>query len=198
MKVSYRIPPSGPALNDDATQIALRRYRSGAWLLVGAGLVLLGVAVASAVQSLSEPGASLDNLDNYGTLGSLGVGLLLLGSGLISSVNARRWRQILDEHAWQAVRYYYNPYVTPSDPGPEPGGGDVREQLTVLDPADETRLRCVSFNRVWTPWADWRLRPWRQAPRGVAWIAGGRSGALVVTLPGPGRLFGARWGQWAG
>ena len=65
MEVSHRVPPSGPALNDHATQIALRRYRSGAWLPVVAGLVLLAAAVASAVQSLSEPGALLDNLDNF-------------------------------------------------------------------------------------------------------------------------------------
>ena len=197
MDDSYRVAPSGPALKDRVTQVALRRYRSGAWLLVGAGVVVLGAAAAGAVQSLSEPAPfSLEKRGDFLTVVSLGLGLVLLNAGLISSVRARRWRRVLDEHAWRAVQYYYCENVTRG--GVRVVGGDASlGQLIVRDPADKARPRSVCLNLVWTPWVRWRMRPWRQAPRGMAWIAGDLTGAaLVVALPGPGRLFAARWGRW--
>jgi hypothetical protein len=115
------------------------------------------------------------------------------------SLRARRWRRVLAEHGWRAVRYRYTEYVLINISTGDEGRGNqsltrVMGQLTFLDPSDGTSRRWVSFDRVWAPLAGWRLRPWRQAREGVAWLAGDLSGDVVVALPGPGRLFGGRGG----
>jgi hypothetical protein len=203
MDVRYRVPPSGPALDDHATQVALRRCRSGPWLLVVAGAALLGEVVAGTVYDLSQSvEIPLDNVINIVTPVCLVLGLLLLIPGLIYSVKARRWRRVLAEHAWRAVQYRYTERVSFTSTTTSEGTSTSRRvlgQLRILDPsaADGTSPRWVNFDSTWTPWGKWRLRPWRQARKGVAWIAGDLSGALVVALPGPGRLFGAHGGHWA-
>jgi hypothetical protein len=196
MDLQYRRPPSGPALDDHATRVALRRYRSGAWLLVVAGVVLLGEVAAETVYELSDPLAtSLDDLRDTVTVASLFLGLLLLSGAVIGLVQARRLRRLLGEHAWRAVRYVYAEHVDTIDLVEGPST-TVSGQLSVLDPAaGGTRPRFVNLGHAYTPWRKWRLRTWRQASQGVAWIAGDLSGAVVVALPGPGPLFGARWGR---
>lgn len=201
--VRYRVPPSGPALDDHATQVALRRYRAGPWLLVLAGVALLGEVIAGTAYDLSQPVQTpLGNVINILTGVAFSLGLLLLIPGLIYSVKARRWRRVLAEHAWRAVRYHYTERVSTTvstTVGSEGTSTSVLGRLRILDPsaADGTSPRWVNFDSAWTPWGKWRLRPWRQARKGVAWIAGDLSGALVVALPGPGRLFGAPGGHWA-
>jgi hypothetical protein len=51
----YRVPPGGPALGDHATQVALRRYQYGAWLLVVAGVAMLGAFLAGVASYESLP-----------------------------------------------------------------------------------------------------------------------------------------------
>jgi hypothetical protein len=195
MDVLYQVPPYGPALDDHATRVALRRYRSGAWLLVVAGVVLLGEVAGETVYELSDPLASpLDNLRDIVTGVCFFLGLLLLSGAVIRLVKARRWRRLLAEHAWRAVGYVYAEHFTTVDTG-EGASTSVVGQLSVVDPAaGATRPRFVNLGGASTPWGEWRLRAWRQAPQGVAWLAGDVSGTVVVALPGPGPLFGARWG----
>jgi len=183
-----------------ATQVALRRYRSGPWLLVLAGVALLGEVVAGTVYGISQPVETpLGNIIYLLTPVCLVLGLLLLIPGLIYSLKARRWRRVLAHHAWRAVRYRYTQRVSITTTTSEglSTSTSVLGQLRILDPsaADGTSPRWVNFDSTWTPWGKWRLRPWRQARKGVAWIAGDLSGALVVALPGPGRLFGAHGGH---
>jgi hypothetical protein len=79
MDPRQRVPPNGPALDDHATQVALRRSRSGPWLLVLAGVALVGGVVAGWVHDLSQPvDIPLDNVLDPLTVLAFVFGLLLL------------------------------------------------------------------------------------------------------------------------
>jgi hypothetical protein len=202
----YRAPPGGPALGDHATQLALRRYQYAAWLLVLAGVAMLGAFLAGV--------ASYESLPTEAPLGDVigwlivvaGLGsLLVIPAGLVCWLTARRWRRVLAGHPWRAVRYRYTERVTTTTTSEGDTSTSVLGQLTILDPsaADGTSPRWVNLDSIWMLWGKWRLRPWRQARKGVAWIAGDLSNAVVVALPGPGRLFGghgaAHWtSDWWG
>jgi len=191
MDVGNRSPPSGAALDDHATRVLLRRYRFRPWLFLIPGVVLLGEVVAATVYDLWDPVASsLDNVITIVTVVSLFLGPALVIVGLGYLVRVRRWRRVLAEHAWRAVRYVYSERTIRSYT-PDGTISSEQGQLVVYDPPGGTSPHNLRLDGWTTPWD---MRRWRQAPEGVAWIAGDLSGALVVVLPGPERLFGARGG----
>lgn len=113
-------------------------------------------------------------------------------------VKAWRWRRTLSRHEWRVVQYRYAEQVVTTSTR-EGLDYNIRPRLTLFDlpPPDGPRPLEVRLDGTLTMWGR-RLRPWRQARSGVAWLAGDLSSAFIVALPGPGRFFGARVGTTPG
>jgi hypothetical protein len=207
MVVRYPAPPRGPALDDPATRVALRRYQRRGWLLLLAGLALLILYVDGA-DIVQDP----DLVPNWAAglpsdlAGLLGVVLVLVS--LPKLVKARRWRRLLSQHAWREVRCDYSERVITETTGLVSEGKTVqssmRAELRIPDLAGPNGSKPLLLRLdVTSTKLRWLLRPWRQAQ--VAWLAGDLStgNLLVVAPPGPGPLFGAHalgstpaWLRW--
>jgi hypothetical protein len=84
---------------------------------------------------------------------------------------------------------YSEPFTTGITYGSEGSQSSVSVQprLTRFDlpPPDGPRPLDVDLDSV-LKMGGWRLRPWRQAGSGVAWLVGDLSWPFVIALPSPG------------
>lgn len=106
-------------------------------------------------------------------------------------VRAARWHQILSRCQWREVSYRYSE----QEEHTSTRGTTTTSWVPTLVAQSLTEpgmSMTLSISDAQTRFGWWRLRAWRQAPIGVAWLAGYPPQRVIIAPPGPGRLFSAK------
>lgn len=189
-------PPDGPALADSRTRAVLRRYRYGTWLVVLTGVALFAWFIffnGLYIVFGSRPGGKVPESEGL-FLGILLVSIVLIWAGVFYRVRAARWHRLLSRCQWQEISYRYSEREEHTRMGNQPGSSTSWVPSLAAQSLTEPGTSMVlSISSAQSRWGWWRLRVWRQAPTGVAWLAGDPSHRMIVAPPGPGRLFSARY-----
>ncbi len=187
-------PPDGPALADSRTRAVLRRYRYGTWLMVLTGIALFALFVlfdGLPIVFGSRPAGKAPESEGL-FLGILLASIGFISAGVIYRVRAAQWHQILSRCQWQEISYRYSEREEHSTTQGRTSTSWV-PTLAAQSLAEPGKSMVLSISDVQTRLGWWRLRAWRQAPTGVAWLAGDPPHRVIVAPPGPGRLFSAKY-----
>jgi hypothetical protein len=186
-------PPDGPALADSRTRAVLRRYRYGTWLVILTGAALVALFIVFNGLSIvfgSRPGGKAPASEGL-FLGILMVSIGFISAGVFYRVRATRWHQVLSRCQWQEISYRYSEREEHTSVQGRTSTSWV-PTLAAESLTEPGTSMVLSISDAQTRLGWWRLRVWRQAPTGVAWLAGDPSHRMIVAPPGPGRLFSAK------
>lgn len=186
-------PPDGPALADSRTRAVLRRYRYGTWLVLLTGVTFVALFIVFNGLSIvfgSRPGGKAPESEGL-FLGILMVAIGFISAGVFYQARAARWHQILSHCQWQEISYRYSEREEHTTVQGNSSTSWV-PTLAAESLAKPGTSMVLSISNAQTRLGWWRLRAWRQAPTGVAWLAGDPSHRMIVAPPGPGRFFSAK------